>query len=751
MSRYAEFKPDSDFCKAVVGAGWADAERLAAALKQSRATERSLPDLLCADAGAPEAELYRLLADKQGLPLEDLRGFQADRALVERVPIRIAGHYHFMPVRQEGRGVVIAVESPLNLKTLDEIRLHLGFGVQQVLARRSEIEEALKRHYGFAARTVERIVSDEEASGESVESVDVPVEQIDRMAGDASVINLVNEILYDAVQRRATDVHLEPYRGEFRLRYRVDGVLYDANLSAGAKNLIPPVLSRVKIMANLNIVERRLPQDGRAVVKVKNQNLDLRVSCIPTPHGESVVIRVLPTQMIFDLKKLGLTDDNISLLEGLIKKPHGIVLLTGPTGSGKSTTLYACLNKLNSKDKKIITIEDPVEYEITGITQIQVSPQVGLDFARGLRSMLRHDPDVMMVGEIRDFETAEIAIRAALTGHLVFSTLHTNDAASGATRLLDIGVEPYLTASSVEAIIAQRLVRTICPRCRVEDDAQDYSLKKRIAADLGLKSINDVKIHRGRGCDNCGGTGYHGRTALHEVLMMSEGIKSLILKKASATEIKARARQEGMLVLLQDGWKKVLEGVTTPAEVINVADFEGELSAPPERKTPEGAASVYPGGFAPVSTAAAPPAEAPRPTEVRPRPVPQTTRPTHPQNRSYDRTNIEIEVHYKPFDPRLDLTRLEKDHVAFSEDLSAGGMLIKMTESFTLGSLLELKFKIFEHGNRQLQCLARVVRVEETPDGSTYLVGTMFMDLSTQDRQYLDDFVKKANRRSAGA
>lgn len=749
MSRYAEFKPESDFCKSLVEKGQVDAAGLAQAIKQSKVTERSLPDLLSADLGIAEADLYPVLAESQHMPLQDLRSLQIDRALVDRIPIKIAGHYHFMPVRQEGRSVVIAVESPLNLKTLDEIRLHLGFGVQQVLARKSEIEEALKRHYGFAAHTVERIVSDEAASGETIEAVDVPIEQIDRMAGDASVINLVNEILYDAVQRRATDVHLEPYRGEFRLRYRVDGVLYDANLSGSAKHLIPPVLSRIKIMANLNIVERRLPQDGRAVVKVKNQNLDLRVSCIPTPHGESVVIRVLPTQMIFDLKKLGLTDDNIHILEGLIKKPHGILLLTGPTGSGKSTTLYACLNKLNSKDKKIITIEDPVEYEITGITQIQVSPQVGLDFARGLRSMLRHDPDVMMVGEIRDFETAEIAIRAALTGHLVFSTLHTNDAASGATRLLDIGVEPYLTASSVEAIIAQRLVRTVCARCKVEDDAQDYTLKKRIAADLGLKSINEVKIYRGRGCDNCGGTGYHGRTALHEILLMSEGIKNLVLKKASAVEIKARARQEGMSILLQDGWRKVLEGLTTPAEVINVADFEGELAPAPEVRHTESSRTAYPGGFTAVSAAATPPVDLPGAIPRKDLPKPQPTHAGH--HRTYDRTTIELEVHYKPFDPRLNLAALDKDHVAYAEDLSAGGMLIKMSEFFPLGSLLELRFKIFEHGNRQLQCLARVVRVEETPDGSTYLVGTMFMDLSTQDRQYLDDFVKKANRRSAGA
>lgn len=749
MSRYAEFKLESDFCKSLLAKGYVDENRLVEALKQSKTTERSLPDLLSSDPAVPEAEVYQALAESLRMPLQSLRGLKVDPGLVERIPIKIAGHYHFMPVREEGRSVTIAVDSPLNLKTLDEIRLHLGFGVQQVLARKSEIEESLKRHYGFAAQTVERIVSDEAASGQPIETVEVPVEHIDRMAADGSVIHLVNEILYDAVQRRATDVHLEPYRGEFRLRYRIDGVLYDANLSGSAKHLIPPVLSRIKIMANLNIVERRLPQDGRAVVKVNNQNLDLRVSSIPTPHGESVVIRVLPTQMIFDLKKLGLTDENIHLLEGLIKKPHGILLLTGPTGSGKSTTLYACLNKLNSKDKKIITIEDPVEYEITGITQIQVAPQAGLDFARGLRSMLRHDPDVMMVGEIRDFETAEIAIRAALTGHLVFSTLHTNDAASGATRLLDIGVEPYLTASSVEAIIAQRLVRTLCVRCKTEDDAQDYGLKKRIVSDLALKSDQKVRIYKGRGCDYCGGTGYHGRTALHEILLMSEGVKSLVLKKASAAEIKSRARQEGMATLLQDGWRKVLEGVTTPAEVIDVADFESELSSGLLQIPRPDSRTMYPGGSTAAAAASVSPID---PPGADPRKhTTQTPDLRSGYHRSYERIMIELEVHYKPFDPRLDVTATEKDRVAYSEDLSAGGMLLTLSEFFTLGSLLEVRFRIFEYGNRQLQCLARVMRVEETPSGTTYRVGVMFMDLSTQDRQYIDDYVRKANRRSAGA
>jgi general secretion pathway protein E len=327
-------------------------------------------------------------------------------------------------------------------------------------------------------------------------------------------------------------------------------------------------------MSNLDIVEHRMPQDGRALVQIGGEKLDLRVSCIPTPFGESIVVRVLQTKLTFDLGKLGLTKENIHLLDQLIHKPHGIILLTGPTGSGKTTTLYTCLNQIKSDVKKIISLEDPIEYELPGITQIQVQPKVGLSFAHGLRSMLRHDPDIMMVGEIRDHETAEIAIRAALTGHLIFSTLHTNDAASGVTRLMDIGVEPFLVSSSVNAIIAQRLVRLICEQCKAVHEDEAPEIRLRMRQDMSIPGTQAVTTFRGLGCDACNQTGFYGRTALHEILIVNDEIKEMILNKETAQDIKNTAMRRGMLTLLQDGWRKVLEGKTTTAEVLNVANLE---------------------------------------------------------------------------------------------------------------------------------------------------------------------------------
>lgn len=327
-------------------------------------------------------------------------------------------------------------------------------------------------------------------------------------------------------------------------------------------------------MSNLDIVERRLPQDGRAIVKVQDQTLDLRISTLPTPYGESMVIRILPVKLLFNMEKLGFSEQDLKIVKDLIKRPHGIIFVTGPTGSGKTTTLYAALNELNTEDRKIITIEDPIEYEMENITQIQVAPHIGLSFARGLRSILRHDPDVMMVGEVRDLETAEIAMRSALTGHLVLSTLHTNDASSGITRLIDIGVEPYLIASSVTALIAQRLVRLICPECKKEDKTISPEIKKLITSNLKVQD-SKVKIYRGEGCKNCNSTGYYGRTAIYEILLINEKIRELILEKASSAEVKKVALESGMYSLSQSGWRKVMEGLTTPEEVMRTTLEEG--------------------------------------------------------------------------------------------------------------------------------------------------------------------------------
>lgn len=367
---------------------------------------------------------------------------------MKKNPTRIAFYYNFFPLKIEGKTLTIAVSYLLDIKTQDEIRTHLGCNIKMMLASKEDISDALKRYYGLGADTLEKI-----SPPQREVSLKEEIEDIEESVEDASVIRLVNQILLDAYKRRATDIHIEPYRGEISIRYRIDGVLYDINVSSEIKRFILPIISRIKIMCNLNIVEKRLPQDGRPIVKTQEQTLDLRVSTLPTPYGESVVIRILPTKMLFSLEKLGLSERDLKILESLISKPHGIIFITGPTGSGKTTTLYACLSKLNTKHRKIITIEDPIEYELNGITQMQVMPEIGLDFARGLRSTLRHDPDIIMIGEVRGLETAEIAIRMALTGHLVFSTLHTNDAPSGITRLLDIGIEPYLVASSIEALL----------------------------------------------------------------------------------------------------------------------------------------------------------------------------------------------------------------------------------------------------------------------------------------------------------
>ncbi len=717
---HLDFKFEAKFSDLLAESGLVPRETLQEALKISKQANRSLMDVLGRDYHVDEAAAYRLLSQKSGIPYRDLKTEAVDAGAIRSVPVKVAWHYGFMPLRFDETGnLLIAVDSPFTIKIQDEIRLQLGHGLVQVLSRRQDITDCFKKYYGFAADTVDKIVSHAGFEKPAEEQVISSIESSEKMAGDATVVDLVNEIIFEAYQKRATDIHFEPYRGEFRVRYRIDVVLQDVNLSQSAKPIIAFILSRIKIMANLDIIEKRLPQDGRAVVKIKNQTLDLRISSIPTLNGESIVIRILPTQMIFDMKKLGLTDANVEVFEKLIQKPNGIILLTGPTGSGKTTTLYACLNKINSKERKIITIEDPVEYEISGITQIQISPKSGLDFAKGLRSMLRHDPDVMMVGEIRDFETAEISIRAALTGHLVFSTLHTNDAASGVTRLLDIGVEPFLVASSLEAIIAQRLVRRICSECKTLDTSQPAGLVQKIARDIGLQTAS-IPIYKGKGCERCGFTGFYGRTAIHEVLVMSDRVKKLVMKKASSYEIKAQALSEGMLMLLQDGWLKVASGQTTPAEVLNAASAESS----PELASGE---ETEPLNFPPVSAR---------------------------DQRAYPRADIPIKVNFIKINYKIFGKKKEKpspdrltEYSGTAENISAGGLLMSVDKLLDVGEILDLKFEP-ETAGRRVQCLARVVRMEEDEEKrEAYKAGLIFLDLTSADRAYLENFVssKKGN------
>ncbi|MEI8012331.1 MAG: ATPase, T2SS/T4P/T4SS family, partial [Candidatus Omnitrophota bacterium] len=374
------------------------------------------------------------------------------------------------------------------------------------------------------------------------------------------------QVYQQAINDRATDIHIEMFRDQLNLRYRVDGILYEVSAPDTIKHLYPAIVSRIKVMSGLDIIERRRPQDGRAKVRIGAKEYELRVSVMPTIYGENIVIRILSTVMLFDIAGLGMQNQDLLVLEQLIQRPHGIIFVTGPTGSGKTTTLYGCLNRLNTAQRKIVTIEDPVEYELKGITQTQVNPKIDLSFSVILRSMLRHDPDIMMVGEVRDRETADITIQTALTGHLVFSTLHTNDAASGITRLMDIGLEPYLIASSVEVFIAQRLIRLICDHCK-----ESYTIPAETARHFhGAGSAVNQQVFRGKGCKACNNTGYMGRTGIYEILLLDDQIKTLILQKASSAMIKEKAVSAGMRTLKQDGWDKIAAGQTTPEEVLRV-------------------------------------------------------------------------------------------------------------------------------------------------------------------------------------
>lgn len=519
-----------------------------------------------------EERILNLLSRQLNIPYIKLNTIDIEPLMIQKVPAKFVSHYKIMPLEFKNNVLTIAMTDPLDIRTLDDIRLLLGVEVKGVLASEVEIQEAIRKYYGVGAETLEKII-DQKLTTDELKMQEEKIEDLEVLAEDASIIKFVNQIMSEAVKDRATDIHLEPFHQELRTRFRIDGVLYDVNIPETIKYFHPAIVSRIKIMSGLNIAERRLPQDGRMKIKIADQELDLRVSIIPTSFGESVHIRILSPSFFLELEKLGLLPLDLKIIEQAIKKPHGIIFVTGPTGSGKSTTLYACLSRINSSAVKIITIEDPVEYQLRGVNQIQVIPQIGFTFATALRHMLRHDPDVMMVGEVRDYETSEIAIRSALTGHLVFSTLHTNDAAGAVTRLLDMGIEPFLVSSSLEYLIAQRLVRMLCPKCK-------ELLNEKSKLEI-LSHIKDVEfdfekaeIYEAKGCEECRFTGYHGRTAIYEILTITEPIRELILSCASSQQIKQKAVSEGMRSLRQDGLYKVLKGITTLTEVVRVTQQE---------------------------------------------------------------------------------------------------------------------------------------------------------------------------------
>lgn len=550
--------------------GLINAESLERALLDQEQRKNLLGETLIKLGLITADQFYTALSEQLGLEYVILRDVRIDAATINEIPAKFACHYELMPIKIENNIITVAMANPMDIHTIDDIKLLLKKEVKTVLAGRMDILDAIKKYYGVGAETIERIAP--ETPQEKIISVQhQETQDLIESAEDASIIKFVNQVLLEACRDRATDVHIEPFEDELLVRYRIDGVLHETKVPQAIKNFQSAIISRIKIMANLNIAERRLPQDGRIRIKIGDDKVDLRVSIMPTPFGESVMIRILSSNILFGLQNLGFLKRDLEILEKMIKNPHGIIFVTGPTGSGKTTTLYASLSKINDRDKKIITIEDPIEYQLKGIMQMQVQPKIGFTFANALRSMLRHDPDVMMVGEVRDYETAEITIRVALTGHLVFSTIHTNDAAGGVTRLIDMGVEPFLVASAVECFIAQRLVRVICDNCRKE-----FKPDKEILKELGVSrmDLSKIKLHEGKGCESCRFTGYKGRTAIYEILVMSEPIRKLVLKRSSSDQIKKKALGLGMRTLRQDGWEKIKAGITTPGEVMRVTQKE---------------------------------------------------------------------------------------------------------------------------------------------------------------------------------
>ena len=512
-----------------------------------------------------EKDLVDVLSEQHQVALITADEFPAVPLEADRLSFKFLKQFHVLPLNLEGQLLTVAMADPSDLDTIESLRMFTGYKVQIRLGIEREITESVERLYSSADEVVGQ-VRDPVEGGDQV-GTNEEIEHLRDMASEVPVIRMVNQMISRAVERRASDIHIEPFEKEFRVRYRVDGILQ--TVDSPPLQLKAAVISRLKLMARLNIAERRLPQDGRIKLKVLGKEIDLRVSTLPTLYGESVVMRILDKSdaSVFELQRLGFPESMLSSMERLTALPYGILLVTGPTGSGKSTTLYSALKKINLPDKKIITIEDPVEYQMDGINQIHVNTQIGLTFSTGLRHIVRQDPDVIMIGEIRDLETAEIAIRAALTGHLVFSTLHTNDAPSAITRLVDMGVENYLLASCLVGVLAQRLVRVVCQRCRIGYPGNAEQLR-----DLGivLKENPNPILYRGEGCEACGFTGYETRKGIFELMKLDDELRRLVVANESANAIAQYARSQGMRTLREDGFNKVLVGTTTLDEVLRV-------------------------------------------------------------------------------------------------------------------------------------------------------------------------------------
>ncbi len=521
--------------------------------------------------GVREEVFLEKLAAVMDLPFLRLAKMELDEDLLARVPPKAAFQYTIMPVEADNGTLRIATADPLQPGLIDAMRLVTGGRVRLALSPSADIEAAAKRLYGVGAETLDRMMQDDDRI--DLDEDNLFKQDLSELDQEASVVKFVNQIIWEAHQNRATDIHIEPMEVDLRIRYRIDGVLHQTPVPPALKRFQSSIISRIKVMANMDIAEKRLPQDGRISLRIQGEEIDVRVSTMPTVYGESVSLRLLLRGSgMIGMDELGLYADDEALLKRMITRPHGILLCTGPTGSGKSTSLYAWLHTINSVDKRIMSAEDPIEYEMAGVNQVQMKPEIGLTFAHTLRTFLRQDPDVIMVGEIRDRETAEISIRAALTGHLVFSTLHTNDSAASINRLLDMGIEPFLVASSVEGIVAQRLVRRLCPACRQPVSMDDAQLQRLRAEGFPVEKLDTRSLYEAGGCDECRGSGFKGRTGIYEILTVDDHIRPLIINRAAADDIKNAARRRGLKTLREDGWQKVLDGTTTVEEILRVTE-----------------------------------------------------------------------------------------------------------------------------------------------------------------------------------
>jgi type II secretion system protein E len=543
----------------------------------------ALRDKLAAAAGAKpmhlvmleqgfirEEDLLPVLGKYLGMEIVDLTKATISLEAMKAAPSKLVHRKSLLPLSRENGTLTVATGDPFDMASLDELQTLTGLHIHPVLGSPREIARLIRTHFGVGGETVTALVQERESQEvELLEDIETDDSELAKQASEASVVKLVNEILVEAANERASDIHIEPEEKSLRIRYRIDGILQTQALPPEINRFQAAIISRLKIMARLNIAEKRLPQDGRIKMRVQNREIDVRVSIIPMIHGEGIVMRLLDkNRMVFNLANVGMMPDHHEAFKKAIDRPHGIVLVTGPTGSGKSTTLYSALNEIKDDSTKIITVEDPVEYQQAGISQIQVHHKIGLTFAASLRSILRHDPDVVLIGEMRDLETAESAIQASLTGHMVFSTLHTNDAPSAFTRLIDMGIEPFLVSSTVEGIMAQRLVRLICPDCRIEYEPHPSDLP------MDFPGVEEGKppkmLWRGKGCRKCHQSGFKGRKGIFELLITDDVIKDLVVQRTNASVIRREALRRGMITLRQDGWRKVVAGITTVDEVARV-------------------------------------------------------------------------------------------------------------------------------------------------------------------------------------